>query len=80
LYGKRARGKHALIASGRSHTATVRRKLRSALVQPRPFIVAGEFFGPDRRTGEKSWKGRERRLRQPRKIRLPPPDAKLPTD
>jgi CheY-like chemotaxis protein len=60
--------------------ATVRRKLRSALIQPRPFIVAGEFFGPDRRTGEKPWKGRERRLRQPRKIRIPSPEAKLPAD
>jgi CheY-like chemotaxis protein len=52
---------------------TVRRKLRSALVQPRPFIVAGEFFGPDRRAGSKAWKGGERRKRQPRKVRVATP-------
>ncbi len=52
--------------------ATVRRKLRTALIQPRPFIVAGEFFGPDRRAGARSWAGGERRTRQPRKIKIAP--------
>ncbi|HEX3675659.1 MAG TPA: hypothetical protein VHU87_15415 [Rhizomicrobium sp.] len=51
--------------------ATILRKLRSALERPRPFIVAPEFFGPDRRAqGRGHFRGAERRKRQPRKVKI----------
>ena len=53
--------------------ATILRKIRSATGNPRPFIVAGAFFGPDRRTGARGFAGGERRTRQPKKVRLPHP-------
>ncbi|HTQ15376.1 MAG TPA: response regulator [Rhizomicrobium sp.] len=56
--------------------ATVLRKLNSALERPRPFIAAPDFFGPDRRSSSRGqFKGRERRARQPRKVRISPPLA-----
>ena len=51
--------------------ATIMRKLRAATLCPRPFIVAGNFFGPDRRGGDRSlFRGEERRQRQPKKIKI----------
>lgn len=52
-------------------TRTVMTKLRAALVAPRPFIKAPDYFGPDRRTRQRpAWSGEERRVRIPRKIRV----------
>lgn len=50
--------------------ATVRRKLKTALGHPRPFIAVGDFFGPDRRSAARAWAGEERRKRQPRKVKV----------
>jgi two-component system chemotaxis response regulator CheY len=53
--------------------ATIMRKLRVAIARPRPFIVAPEFFGPDRRAEARgSFRGNERRKRQPRKMKVAP--------
>jgi PleD family two-component response regulator len=50
---------------------TVMTKLEAALVNPRPFIKAQEYFGPDRRTRQRPiWSGEERRIHMPRKIRV----------
>jgi len=49
---------------------TLRRKLRSALGQPRTFIATSNFFGPDRRTRAGHWNGQERRERLPRKVKV----------
>jgi PleD family two-component response regulator len=50
---------------------TIRRKLLLALARPRPFIASAEFFGPDRRGKARcAWHGRERRVRQPRKVKF----------
>lgn len=46
---------------------TVADKLQAALTKPRPFISAADFFGPDRRTKARTWRGRERRQQTPRK-------------
>ena len=46
-------------------------KLKAAQVAPRPFIVAPEFFGPDRRAKNRApWSGSERRVRQARKTKI----------
>ncbi len=58
--------------------ATVKRKLRSALTHPRAFIATSDFFGPDRRTRERVWKGPDRRQRQPRKIKVAAPAETAP--
>ncbi len=51
--------------------ATVTRKLRLAVERPRPFIVAPEFFGPDRRSGARdAFRGEDRRKRTPRKVKV----------
>ncbi len=53
--------------------ATIMRKLRAATLCPRPFIVAGSFFGPDRRGGSRSlFRGEDRRQRQPKKVKIAP--------
>jgi CheY-like chemotaxis protein len=50
---------------------TVLRKLHVALAHPRPFIVAPEFFGPDRRVQDrKTFRGKERRKRLPKKHKV----------
>jgi two-component system, chemotaxis family, chemotaxis protein CheY len=49
---------------------TVTDKLRAALRAPRPFIVAPEFFGPDRRAKERPWRGRDRRVLTPKKTKV----------
>jgi two-component system, chemotaxis family, chemotaxis protein CheY len=49
---------------------TVTDKLRAALRAPRPFIAAPEFFGPDRRAKERSWRGEDRRVRTPKKTKV----------
>ena len=50
---------------------TVMTKLEAALVNPRPFIKAPEYFGPDRRARQRpAWSGEDRRTRTPRKIRV----------
>ncbi|HJR56065.1 MAG TPA: hypothetical protein VJ798_05775 [Rhizomicrobium sp.] len=61
---------------------TVMTKLEAALVNPRPFIKAPEFFGPDRRAKARPvWTGEERRIRAARKVQVEkgklPPDAVL---
>ena len=53
--------------------ATIIRKLNVATIRPRPFIVAGEFFGPDRRSlGRSSFRGSDRRKRTPKKLKVAP--------
>lgn len=62
--------------------ATVMRKVRTALGHPRPFIAAEDFFGPDRRSPARVWTGRDRRKRQPRRLRVGavPASGEQPTD
>ena len=49
---------------------TLMRKLDAAIHAPRPFIVAADFFGPDRRVREvQHFAGKERRVRVARKAR-----------
>jgi two-component system, chemotaxis family, chemotaxis protein CheY len=56
--------------------ATIIRKLRIAVLAPRPFILAGGFFGPDRRGGVRSpFFGRDRRTRRPRKLSVSPSET-----
>jgi len=51
--------------------ATVIRKLRVAVLAPRPFIMAGEFFGPDRRGGARApYGGDDRRTRTPKRMKV----------
>ena len=53
--------------------ATIIRKLRIAMLAPRPFILAGEFFGPDRRgRGRRPFGGQDRRTRTPKKLSVSP--------
>jgi two-component system chemotaxis response regulator CheY len=50
---------------------TIMKKLTAAIADPRPFIKAPEFFGPDRRTRTLDpLPGEERRVRTPKKIRV----------
>jgi CheY-like chemotaxis protein len=57
--------------------ATIIRKLNVAVVFPRAFIAAPEFFGPDRRAVQRpSYRGDDRRKRVPKKIRVTAPDAR----
>ena len=49
---------------------TVTDKLRTALVVPRSFIAAPDFFGPDRRAQERPWQGEDRRAITPKKIKV----------
>ena len=50
---------------------TVATKLKSALEAPRPFILAPDFFGPDRRArSREAFAGSDRRVRVPRKSRV----------
>jgi two-component system chemotaxis response regulator CheY len=54
--------------------ATLMRKLSKALLQPRPFIKAESFFGPDRRGKERPpHSGEDRRTRKARKVRVDKP-------
>jgi two-component system chemotaxis response regulator CheY len=43
-------------------------KLNEALVRPRSFIAAPNFFGPDRRTSRHRFGGHDRRVRKPKKV------------
>ena len=53
---------------------TVMTKLEAALLNPRPFIKAQDFFGPDRRARVRpAWSGDERRTRIARKVRIAKP-------
>lgn len=45
-------------------------KLQAAISAPRSFIVAPEFFGPDRRAKRDAYNGSERRTRKPKKARV----------
>jgi two-component system chemotaxis response regulator CheY len=50
---------------------TIMTKLKVAEVAPRPFIVAPEFFGPDRRAKSRApWSGADRRTRQAKKTKV----------
>jgi DNA-binding response OmpR family regulator len=50
---------------------TLHAKLEAAVTAPRPFIVAGEFFGPDRRARLRpAFRGADRRKRAPRKAKF----------
>lgn len=50
---------------------TVAMKLRAATKNPRPFIVAQEFFGPDRRAKARpAYCGKDRRKKAPKKTRV----------
>jgi len=58
---------------------TVMAKLEAALVNPRPFIKAQSYFGPDRRAKERPvWSGEERRTRTAKKVTVE--KGKLPPD
>ncbi|HEY1630679.1 MAG TPA: response regulator [Rhizomicrobium sp.] len=51
--------------------ATIMRKLKLAVERPRPFIVAPDFYGPDRRAESRGqFRGPDRRKRTPRKVRI----------
>jgi CheY-like chemotaxis protein len=51
-------------------TATVVRKLCTALASPRPFIAAADFFGPDRRARRgDAFSGDERRARAAHRLK-----------
>jgi two-component system, chemotaxis family, chemotaxis protein CheY len=53
------------------NAATVIRKLHQSVNNPRPFIVAPDFFGPDRRASrDRAFSGKDRRKRMPRKVKL----------
>ena len=50
---------------------TVMAKLEAALLSPRPFIKAPDFFGPARRAKARPvWNGEDRRTLAPRKVQL----------
>lgn len=49
---------------------TISDKLLMALIKPRPFIAAPDFFGPDRRARPRAWRGRDRRKHTPRKSKI----------
>jgi two-component system chemotaxis response regulator CheY len=49
---------------------TVINKLQAAITAPRPFIVAPEFFGPDRRAQRVPFHGTERRKRVAKKTKI----------
>jgi two-component system, chemotaxis family, chemotaxis protein CheY len=50
---------------------TIMTKLKAAEVSPRPFIVAPEFFGPDRRASNRApWSGADRRKRLAKKTKV----------
>jgi two-component system chemotaxis response regulator CheY len=50
---------------------TIMTKLKMAEVAPRPFIVAPEFFGPDRRAKSRApWSGDDRRKRLAKKTKV----------
>ena len=50
---------------------TLSTKLRAATQAPRPFIIASEFFGPDRRAKLRpAYYGSERRKRAPKKTKF----------
>ena len=50
---------------------TIITKLKAAVLTPRPFIVASEFFGPDRRAKARpTYYGSDRRQRVPRKAKV----------
>jgi DNA-binding NtrC family response regulator len=60
---------------------TVMAKLEAAIVNPRPFIKAPDYFGPDRRARQRPvWTGEDRRTRIPRKIKVTRGGAVLPAD
>jgi CheY-like chemotaxis protein len=54
--------------------ATVTRKLKAELLNPRSFIASRQFFGPDRRNAVRSWRGVDRRVQQPRKVKIKAPE------
>jgi two-component system chemotaxis response regulator CheY len=59
---------------------TVMTKLEAAILNPRPFIKAPDFFGPDRRAKARpAWSGEERRTRLARKVQIEK-GGKLPPD
>ena len=50
---------------------TIMSKLHAATTAPRPFIVASEFFGPDRRARARApWHGDDRRTRVAKKQKM----------
>ena len=50
---------------------TIMSKLHAAVTAPRPFIVATEFFGPDRRAKTRApWHGADRRTRVAKKQKM----------
>jgi PleD family two-component response regulator len=49
---------------------TISDKLVAALLKPRPFIAAPDFFGPDRRARARMWRGGDRRKHTPRKSKI----------
>jgi CheY-like chemotaxis protein len=49
---------------------TIMTKMQVALQMPRPFIVAPEFFGPDRRAKTRGHYGRDRRVRGAKKTKV----------
>ena len=60
--------------------ATILRKIDAAMLRPRPFIMAPDFFGPDRRTGtrgEAGPDGKDRRVRSPRKAKVSATTGKI---
>ena len=56
--------------------ATIIRKLRVAILAPRPFILVDGFFGPGRRgQGRAAFSGADRRSRKPKKLSVSPSET-----
>lgn len=49
---------------------TITTKLGTAFGNPRPFIAAPDFFGPDRRAPRDNFGGSDRRVRKPKRAQL----------
>jgi PleD family two-component response regulator len=62
-------GVHDVIARPIS-PKTIQEKLTAAILAPRPFIAAPEFFGPDRRAKPRVYRGADRRSRTPKKAKI----------
>lgn len=70
IEAERDRGISDVIARPVS-AATIMRKLRLVMENPRSFIKAGEYFGPDRRGETRPpFKGNDRRDRAARKVKV----------
>lgn len=52
-------------------------RISAVIEHPRPFIHTADFFGPDRRREQASFKGRERRLKQSNQVSVKNNEARI---